>query len=70
MIKSEDFATGCLVLLIIILCAALIPILFFLFKLSLVVIIPIVIIVGAILGIAILGKITRWIFSKKSNSAE
>lgn len=65
MIESKDFATGCLVILIIILCIALIPILFFFFKLSLFVAIPLAIVAGLIFGIAILGKVVRWIFSKK-----
>jgi len=62
MIGPKDFAIGCLT---IILCAILIPLLYIVFKLSLLIAIPLAIIVAVIFGIAILGRIIRLIFSEK-----
>lgn len=64
MIEPKDFAVGCLT---IILCAILIPLLYIVFKLSLLIAIPLAIIVAMIFGIAILGRIIRLIFSEKKH---
>ncbi len=55
----KDFFTGCLVIL---LAVIVVPILIFLFKVSLYLAIVIGVIVAVILGIALLGKVIRIIF--------
>ena len=61
MTASKDFAVGCLA---IIMCLIFIPLLYIGFKLSLLFAIPLAIILAIILGIAVLGKIIRHIFSR------
>jgi hypothetical protein len=64
MIEPKDFAVGCLT---IILCAILIPLLYIIFKLSLLIAIPLAMIVAMIFGIVILGRIIRLTFSEKKH---
>lgn len=61
MFGIKDFLTGCL---IIFLCLVLVPIFFFVCKLSLIIAIPLAIIIGVIAAIAFLGKAIKYIFSK------
>ncbi len=61
MIGAKDFAIGCLTILLFII---LVPLLYVGLKLSLMIAVPLAIIVAAILGTAILGRIVRSIFSK------
>lgn len=60
MIGSKDFAVGCL---LIIFCIILIPILWLAFKISLFVAIPLAILGGAIIAIAVIGRIIRFIYA-------
>lgn len=69
MIGSKDFAVGCL---LIIFCIILIPILWLAFKISLFVAIPLAILGGAIIAIAVIGRIIRFlyaVFNKRRKAA-
>ncbi len=62
MLEPRDFATGCLT---VILCIVLIPVIYLVFKLTLLIAIPLGILIAMILGITILGRIVRLFLSKK-----
>jgi hypothetical protein len=62
MLEAKDFATGCLTIIV---CAFLIPVMYVVFKLTLLIAIPLGIMIGLILGITVLGRIVRLFFSKK-----
>ena len=62
MLEPKDFATGCLT---VILCVVLIPVIYLVFKLTLLIAIPLGILIAMILGITILGRIVRLFLSKK-----
>jgi hypothetical protein len=62
MLEAKDFATGCLTIIV---CAVLIPVMYVVFKLTLLIAIPLGIMIGLILGITVLGRIVRLFFSKK-----
>jgi hypothetical protein len=62
MLETKDFATGCLT---IILCAILIPLFFFVFKLTLIFAVFLAIVTGVVLGITLLGRIVRLFITGK-----
>jgi hypothetical protein len=62
MLETKDFATGCLTLL---LCVALVPLFFVVFKLTLFLAIVLAIAAGVVLGITVLGRIVRIIITGK-----
>jgi len=62
MLETTDFATGCLTLL---LCVALVPLFFVVFKLTLFLAIVLSVVAGIVLGITVLGRIVRIIITGK-----
>ena len=62
MLEAKDFATGCLTILV---CALLFPLFFLVFKMTLFLAVSLAIATGMILGIAILGRIVRYFFTRK-----
>ena len=62
MLETRDFATGCLTL---ILCIALVPLFFLVFKLTLFIAVPLALVFGIILGVTLLGRIVRYLFTGK-----
>jgi hypothetical protein len=62
MLETKDFATGCLTM---ILCVALVPLFFLVFKLTLVLAVFLAIVTGIILGITLLGRIVRFFITGK-----
>lgn len=61
MLETRDFATGCLTIIV---CALLFPLFFLVFKLTLFLAVFLAIVTGMILGITILGRIVRLLFTK------
>lgn len=57
MLEAKDFATGCLTLIV---CVVLIPLFFFVFKLTLFIAILLAVPIGIVLGITVLGRIVRY----------
>jgi hypothetical protein len=62
MLEAKDFATGCLSIIV---CAVLIPLFFLVFKLTLVLAVFLAIGAAIILGITVLGRIVRLLFTGK-----
>ena len=65
MFSSKDFGTGCLAIIVIFLCFLLVPVLITLFKISLIVAIPVALFMALIIGIGVLGKVVNRIFTKR-----
>jgi len=63
MIEPRDFTVGCCGCLLLIVCIALVPVIYFVFKISLCVALLIGVIVLALVGVAFLGKVIRRIFT-------
>jgi len=63
MIESKDFTVGCCGCLLLVLCIALIPVIYFVLKISLCLALLIGVIVLALVGVAFLGKVIRRIFT-------
>jgi hypothetical protein len=62
MLEAKDFAAGCLT---IILCAVLVPLFYLVFKLTLFFAVLSAIALGIFLGITVLGRIVRFLFTGK-----
>jgi len=62
MIEAKDFATGCLTVIV---CVALIPLFFLVFKLTLLFAVLLAIPISIVLGITILGRVVRYFITGK-----